>query len=93
MATADAPRVHPEAVFTSLDPTSAAVLHLGTKRYYTLNETGQRIWQLLAQGGTKDEVASVLAEEYDIDLTTARRGVERFVDELRDEGLLEIGQG
>ena len=41
---------HTSLVFTRLDATEAVLLHLGTKRYYTLNETGARIWELLQHG-------------------------------------------
>jgi hypothetical protein len=44
MLTSDTPvRPHPSVVFTCLDAAEAALLHLGTKRYYALNETGARV--------------------------------------------------
>jgi hypothetical protein len=40
-----------DVVVTELDGENESVLlHLGTKKYYTLNETGVRIWQLLGEG-------------------------------------------
>jgi hypothetical protein len=39
---------HPSVVFTRLNDTEAVLLHLETKRYYSLNETGARLWELLA---------------------------------------------
>ena len=44
MLTSDTPMSpHPSVVFTRLDAAEAILLHLGTKRYYSLNETGARV--------------------------------------------------
>ena len=38
-------RLHPEVVDTELDEGEVVLLHLESKMYYSLNPTGQRIWQ------------------------------------------------
>jgi hypothetical protein len=87
--TADAiPRPGPDVVFTRFDATSAALLHLKTKRYYTLNETGARIWELLVSGKAPREIATSLNEEYDIGLDEAETCVIELLNDLRAEGLV-----
>lgn len=81
-------RSHPDVVFTPLDDAEGILLHLETKRYYTLNETGCRIWELAAMGRTPAEIAHVLAEEYEVTPDAARRHTEALLDELRGEQLL-----
>lgn len=90
--TPDTPiRPHPDVVFTRFDETSAALLHLKTKRYYTLNETGARIWELLAAGKGPDEIARALTEEYEIDMDGAHACVAEWMQELHSEKLVEAG--
>ncbi len=81
---------HPDAVLTVLAPDSATVLHLVSKRYYTLNGTAIRIWQLLEQLGTVDAVAQALSDEYEIEVDAARDRVDSLVAELRAEGLVRV---
>jgi hypothetical protein len=82
---------HPSLVFTRLDETEAVLLHLDTKRYYTLNETGTRIWELLQQGRSADEIARALQKDYVLTDEEAMPVLLSFVDELHQEGLLRLG--
>jgi hypothetical protein len=67
----------------------AVLLHLGTKQYYHLNETGAVIWKALEQGLDLDRIVGRLVEHFDVDLATATTEVERVLSELRDRDLLE----
>ncbi len=79
---------HPSVLFTRLDSSQAALLHLETKAYFTLNETGIRIWQMLEEGETTEAISAALQEEYDLDEAKADSTVTRFLGELGKEGLL-----
>jgi hypothetical protein len=79
---------HPSLVFTRLDDTEAVLLHLDTKRYYTLNETGTRIWELLQQGRCTQEIAQTLQDGYAVTDEEAMPVLLAFVDELQQEGLV-----
>ena len=50
-------RPHPEVVDTMLDGGEVVLLHLESKTYYSLNLTGERIWQRLKQGLTLKEIS------------------------------------
>jgi hypothetical protein len=80
---------HPSLVFTQLDDTEAVLLHLDTKRYYTLNETGTRIWELLQQSRSAQEIALALQDTYALTDEEALPLLLAFVDELQQEGLVQ----
>lgn len=54
-----------------------------------LNETGEFIWKCLEKDTTEDEVAQKVAEHYEIDNETASSAVAKFVNTLRQNGLLD----
>jgi hypothetical protein len=94
MLTADTPvRPHPSVVFTRLDAAEAVLLHLGTKRYYSVNETGARLWELLQEGRPLATMAEVLQAEYTVDSAPAMAAVLTFVEELYQEGLVQTHSG
>jgi hypothetical protein len=80
---------HPSLVFTRLDDTEAVLLHLDTKRYYTLNETGTRIWELLQQGRSAQDIVQALQNDYAVTDEEATPLLLAFVDELQQEGLVQ----
>lgn len=43
----------------------AVLLHLESERYYSLNESAARMWELLTGGRSAQETASAVASEFD----------------------------
>jgi hypothetical protein len=41
------------------------LVHLGTNEIFALNPTGARFWELLVEGGSREEIESRLLDEYD----------------------------
>jgi FAD synthase len=78
-------------VFTKLDEQEGVLLHLKTRRFFSLNETGTRIWELLERGRSLPGIASTLAVEYTVEQEQAQQSVQRFVETLRQEHLLTQG--
>lgn len=76
--------------FTRLDDIEAVLLHLDTKRYYTLNETGACIWELLQHGRCTQEIARALQDGYDVTDEQVMPTLLAFVDELHQEGFLHM---
>lgn len=72
----------PDVVVTELDDKEAVLLHLGTKMYYTLNETGIRIWQLLSEGQSISETSETIHNEYDIVPDAAQKSVLDITQDL-----------
>jgi hypothetical protein len=76
-----------DVVFADL-PDGGVVVHTGTKRYYSLNHTGARIWELLEGSGDPEVAASTIAIEYGISAHDASRAVEQLTEGLLAAGLL-----
>ena len=54
-----------------------------------LNGTAAFLWKKLENERTRDELVSAMLEEYDVDAKTAENDVDRFIDSLRENNLLE----
>lgn len=61
-------------------------LHRG--EYYSLNETGRAVWELLGEVADVDELVVRLAERFPGDSSAIRDDVEMLLDELLDRKLL-----
>jgi len=81
-------RIVPDALSASLSD-GAVLLQLYTKRYFSLNETGSRIWSLLEQQATDEEIIDALVREYDVEKPEAARAVNQLLDDLVAERLVE----
>ena len=80
----------PDVVITELESKEAVLLNLATKMYYTLNETGLRIWQLLSSCGTLGEISETLSGEFDVSPEKAKGSVLNLIDELINEKLVKV---
>ncbi|MDP2324174.1 MAG: PqqD family protein [Gammaproteobacteria bacterium] len=66
----------------------AVVLHLHTGRYFALNSTGTRMWQLLAAHGDPLVAIDEIAALHGVDRAIVERDLFEFVSELIARGLL-----
>ncbi|WP_263784467.1 PqqD family protein [Salinibacter grassmerensis] len=82
-------RPRSQVVSTTIDEDESVLLHLEAQQYYSLNETGHRIWQLLAQGRDASAIAAAIAAEWATPEAKALRHVRSFLQELGEEGLVE----
>ena len=81
-------RAIPEALVATLSD-GAVLLNLQTKRYFSLNETGTRIWELVQETREEAEIAAVLIREYVVEEAVARAEVRRILEELIEARLIE----
>lgn len=79
--------VSPHAACATVDG-GAVLLHMETKRYYSLNETGALIWRLLQRRLEPAEIIAQLVATYQVGLADAERALGRLVAELRAESLV-----
>jgi hypothetical protein len=79
--------ISPDAAFAAVED-GAVVLHMGTKRYYSLNETGTFVWCRLEDGIARGEIVAQVVDEYDVGIAEAEMAVARLLDELVQESLL-----
>lgn len=79
--------VSPEVVFQQLDD-EIVLLNLKNENYYSLDDVGARMWQLLAEHGEVATVVERLEQEYDTDGATLRRDLLELISRLQEAGLL-----
>jgi hypothetical protein len=80
----------PQAIYTQLSEDEGVLLHMDTKRYYTLNETGSVIWNHLGKGFSLSEIAEKLQQEYEVEIQQAQNSVVRLAQELQQEKLVAV---
>ena len=83
-------RSHPDVLFREIDK-ECVLLDLGSGTYFGLNEVGTRIWNLLLDGRSEDDIVQTIAEEYDSDAGTIRADVRRLLSELESRKLIVHG--
>ena len=68
----------------------AVLLNLDTERYFGLDETGARMWQLLTSQPSVETAYQQLLEEYDVDTETLRQDIIALLENLTENGLLRL---
>jgi hypothetical protein len=86
----DKVRPYAQVVDTKLDDGEVVLLHLDSKSYFSLNVTGERIWQGLKQGLSLREISQRLQAEFDVDEASADSSVVELVDELTQQKLVQL---
>jgi hypothetical protein len=87
-----APKPDPARILSAHLDGETVLLHMDSKRYYRLNETGQRIWRLLEAGVPVGEIAGRLSEEFEVEEGAAAAEVEGFIAALRSRDLVDDGE-
>ena len=82
---------NPEVICTDVGGKEAVLLHVDTKKYYSLNQTGLRIWQMLSDGRTPADIIEGLVAEFDVTPEKARESVIDLMNELISEKLIQTG--
>ncbi len=57
--------------------------------FYNMNETGNRVWELLAAPRSVNALCAQIQNEYRVDADTCLRQVTEILCKLRDAGLIE----
>ncbi|HKY32369.1 MAG TPA: PqqD family protein [Candidatus Polarisedimenticolia bacterium] len=57
-------------------------------QYKILNGTGSRVWELIDGSRDAEEIARMIAEEYDVTIEAARKDVTSFLGDLSEHGML-----
>jgi Coenzyme PQQ synthesis protein D (PqqD) len=74
--------------------TGAGILVDADGNHFGINQVGVRIWDLLADARSLDELVGALRREFDITETRCRHEAERFLGELLERSLVErVGPG
>ena len=68
----------------------AVILHMRTKRYYSLNETGQAIWTMLEAGLALPQIVEHLTAAWEVDADAAARAVRQMLADLAAVELVRL---
>ena len=79
----------PEHVLSRKLDDEMVLLNLDSGEYFGLNDTGTRVWELLADGRSRQEVINCLTEEFEVAAEDASGHVATLCDELLEAGLLK----
>ncbi len=60
---------------------------------YGFNGVATRVWELLAEPRSIDELSATLVDEYDVEAETCRRDLVALIDTLREQGLVTSAAG
>lgn len=82
-------RRHPDLRLAALE-SDGVVLHLGTRRYFTVSESGVILFEALASPRSIEELVGTLLEQYEVTAERAEESVREFVDRCRGADLLVI---
>jgi Coenzyme PQQ synthesis protein D (PqqD) len=72
-------RRHPELRLTALEG-DGVVLHLGTRRYFSVSETGLVLLEALETARTADELTRTLSDRYSVIPEHAAASVHTFLE-------------
>ncbi len=78
---------HPDLRLADVEG-DGVVLHLGTRRYFSVSESGLALLQALEAPRTLPELVAVLLERYEVTPEQAEASVQQFLDTCRTADLL-----
>jgi hypothetical protein len=78
----------PDGVLTAQLSGEAVLLHLGSKRYFRLNQTGAAIWRGLESGLDVAAITDSLVRQFAVDRETAGAEVVRLLARLLEYQLI-----
>ena len=82
-------QIQPDVLFREIGG-EAVLLNLQTGKYFGLDETGTRMWQLLAERGAIEPVVTALADEYEVTEEQVRKDLLALVEKLAANQLVQI---
>lgn len=76
-------------VFSEMDG-EIVMMSIENSEYYGLDPVASRIWELLEQPATIEQLVEKLQDEYEVDYETCLKDVIAFADELLEKKILSI---
>lgn len=82
---------NPNVIFRRLGD-EIVLFHLGSDRFYELNGTAARFWELLNGGNDGPQIQEKMLEEFAIDPAQLAGEAEALLDSLRQEDLISVDE-
>ena len=93
MLTLDTTVKIPESVLSTLLEQDAVLLDIRSNQYFALDEVGRRLWGLLSEGKHLRDIYQTLLDEYEVDAKQLEQDILELLNNLMENGLVEIVQG
>ena len=68
----------------------AAILHLGSGMYYSLDRVGARVWSLVQSSTSFRRIRDTLLAEYDVTAERLEQDLRGLLNAMLAEGLIEV---
>src|ERR1700722_1501510 len=68
----------------------SAILNLKNSMYYGMNPVGTRIWTLLKEPRSVEQLRDTLLNEYQVDAGLCERDLLELLEKMKNEGLIEV---
>lgn len=81
------PQRSPDAIAESMQD-QIVLLHVRTEQYYSLDEVGARVWELIDGRRTAGEFAAILQGEYAVEEAVLRADIEELLEDLAANDLI-----
>ncbi len=83
------PSINPGAVLWKVEQDKVTALQVGSGTFYQFNGVGSAIWQLLAEGKSRDVIVDSIATRYDAPRERIVNDVDDFIKRMLTNGILE----
>jgi hypothetical protein len=70
----------------------AIIMNLSNGLYFSMDEVGSALWEMVEAGCSLDEMARALNARYEVAADTARADVGRLAEQLVEEGLVIVSE-
>jgi len=80
----------PQAVLVNVIQGQAVLLHLGSERYFGLDEVGTEMWKALTTSESLQDAYEHLLAEYEVEPERLRADLQELLSKLVENGLLEV---
>ena len=68
----------------------AVILHLDSEQYFGLDEVGARMWQILMTSDSVSAAFDQMLDEWDVEPERLRSDLADLIEQLRENGLVEV---
>jgi hypothetical protein len=77
-----------DILYASVHTDEAVMLNIAAAKYYGLNSVGARVWELLEHPMTLTQLCAQICEEFEVDMQTCQAEVQKFANEIVDNGIV-----
>ncbi|MEE8593297.1 MAG: PqqD family protein [Candidatus Bipolaricaulota bacterium] len=81
-------RLNKEDVAAKVLDGEAIMINLAQGTYYSLDEVGTLVWELIEREHTLGYIVEVITQRFEVPLETAEIDVQRLVEEMLEEGIV-----